>query len=1049
MLNNRMNFHGKPDWETLDVLSINRVAAHSRWGAYDTVQGAVTGEYGSSRYLCSLNGNYRFKLYDSPEAVDEFYQPGYDDSGFDEIPVPSNWEVQGFGEPIYTNVIYPWPEDEKECLIEASCGKKKVPNPPFVPKKNPTGCYRRKFTLPADFEGREVYLRFEGVETVFYLWVNGEPVGYSQDSKLAAEFCITPYLKEGENLLAVEVIRFADSSYLEDQDYWHLSGIYRDVWLVAKKKQHIEDMHWKAIPNLPLESGEFHMDVRVSRVKGFADCRVRVSLYDQQGSLLAEQLGEVQPGAQYRTDLLPTANTARVRIKLDKVALWSPDNPVLYTAVAELVSPEGEVLDIESTRFGFKSIEVKNGVVYLNGKRLLIKGVNRHDFCCYSGRTVPKEWMVREITEMKRMNINAVRTCHYPDSPLWYELCDRYGLLLVCECNLETHGVSGALTQSSQWATAFLERAVRMVEQLKNHVSIFSWSLGNESGTGANHAAMYGFIKEYDPTRLCQYEAGEPGKNISDVRGNMYASYDYILKMLADTEDDRPIILVEYLYQIRNSGGGMERFVELMERYQRFQGGFIWDWQDKSLMAKAEDGTVYPAYGGDFGESFVEDMSRPGGCPRFMTCNGIVLADLTWKPVAYEVKEAYAPIRISHPQKLSPWQTTIDWNLFRIQNNSMDLPMTEFYCIASLRENGEIIRQQEITLPDLQPGESRELTIEIPHEKAAGKIYTIEFSVRRRNETFYSQPGAEVGLFQYRLESGPAAVAQQVIPQTAPVRSVKGNALCLKAGEMEMQLDLETGELMHLAKDGKPVILGVKPCFDRPYTGLDAVAGWGWYDEYEKIRKLKFAYQKPVVYSGDLQTRVELPFVQDDAGMPPVCGRVVYVFDGNGVVKLGADIYIDSSYRAVPRVGLELVLPLEMEQLSYFGRGENESYPDRLLSAPLGVYHTTVSRQHFPFVPPSETGGHEETRWLCLKDDSGDQVKITSVQPIHFDAHHAGVKDYQLAAHDHELAARNQTIVHLDAAHAPIGSDMAWSTGMPEQYALAGGDYHLEVEISC
>lgn len=1045
MKNNRMDFHWKPDWENIDVPAVNRLPAHSRWGAYDTVQRALSCEYGSSPYLHSLNGDYLFRLYTAPEAVDDFYRPDYDDSAFQSIPVPSNWELQGFGEPIYTNVVYPWAAGEEDCLIQAKQGEKRIPNPPFVPKQNPTGCYRKAFAVPEQFADREVYLRFDGVEAAFYLWVNGEPVGYSQDSKLPAEFCITSYLHSGENIMALQVMRFADSSYLEDQDYWYLSGIYRNIWLIAKPKMHIEDLHVKAIPSVTNSTGTFQADIRVPRVPGFADCSVKISLYDKEQRFIAEKSGSIQAEADYRSDVIPTANTARVSFDLEQVERWSPEHPVLYTVIAQLFDPEGNVLDIESCRFGFKLIEVRSGVVYLNGRRLLVRGVNRHEHFYPTGRHGTPKQMLEEIRQMKRMNINAVRTCHYPDCPEWYDLCDQYGLLLVCECNLETHGLMGTLTHSPRWSGLFLERAVRMVEQYKNHVSIFSWSLGNESGTGANHAAMYGFIKEYDPTRLCQYEAGEPGKRISDIRGNMYASIDYILKMLADPDDDRPIILVEYLYQIRNSGGGMERFLELTQRYPRFQGGFIWDWQDKCLQGKTADGKPFFAYGGDFGESFVEGIDG-GNCPSFMTCNGVVLPDLTWKPVAYEVKAAYAPVRFCRSEHWSSFDTTDEFNRFLIRNDCLDSTLSDFSCTAFLRENGMVIAEQEIALPALVPGQKQEITVEIPHTKKSGCIYTIEFSVRRRQDSFYANHGEEIGLFQFDLESGPA-LRERTAVCTAPGFKKAGDQLILEADGSQLVISAKTGQIIRWGADRPWIVGGMAPCFDRPYTGLDTQPKWGWYEEYEKIRDQRFIVGQPQVLSGDQMVQITFPFEQEDLNNPPINGKLTYAFRGDGVLQVSADFHIDRSYRAVPRVGLECVIAEGFEELSYFGRGETENYPDRLLAAPLGVFHSTVTEQHFPFVPPSETGGHEETRWLMLKDGAGHRLQIQSKQPFHFDARHHKIEDYRSAAHDHELPARRETFLHLDAVHGPIGGDMAWSTGMPKQYELTGGDHHLEFEV--
>lgn len=1048
MKNKRSDFHFQPDWQNLDVLSINREPAHSRWGAYDTMERAIACEYGSSPYLLSLNGTWRFRLYPHPDMVDDFYGTDYTEDGFKDIKVPANWEVEGFGEPIYTNVVYPFKQEEPECMIEANKGAYKVPNPPYLPVENPTGCYRKVFTVPENFAGREVYLYFEGVETVFYVWVNGQPVGYSQDSKLAAEFRITEYLKPGENLLALQVMRFADSTYMEDQDYWYLSGIYRDVWLISKPVQHIEDVHWTAIPDIYRGGGTVTAEVRVNRIPGFADCSVKMSVYNGQQELLGSGESKIQPKAAYRQDVVPTANTARVKLELSEVELWSPENPALYTMVVQLFAPDGTLLDTESYRFGFKLIEVRSGVVYLNGRRLLIRGVNRHEFFYKTGRNVSKEVMVEEIRQMKRMNMNAVRTCHYPDSPLWYELCDQYGILVICECNIETHGVEGGLTHSPRWAMAFVERAMRMVEQHKNHVSIYSWSLGNESGTGANHAAMYGFIKEYDQTRLCQYEAGEPGKNISDVRGNMYATKGYILGMLSAPEDDRPIILVEYLYQIRNSGGGLDHFVELMQRYERFQGGYVWDWQDKCLEGTTADGQKFFAYGGDFGESFVE--SRDGGdCPPYMTNNGIVLPDLTWKPVAHELKEAYCPVRFERP---GLWASTqiqmlpgegVYWLWNQCQEESLDA----FTCTALLRENGYVIAQQEIELPNLKPGQKQEMAIAIPHEKTAGGIYTIEFSIRRKKETFYSEANEEIGLFQFNLESGPA-VREAAVCCGKPAYQNTEKELILEADGTELKLDKESGRLISFSKAGQVYLCGgLTPCLDRPYTGLDTKPGWGWNEIYEKIRKQSLVFGAAKVLAGEQEIRVELPFMQEDISAPEIGGSVNYVLRGDGHLKVSADFHLDGSYEAVPRVGLEAIVEKGFEKLTYFGRGRNENYSDRILSAPLAVYESTVSEQHFAFVPPSENGGYEEMRWMTLADEAGHVLRIRTKQPLHFDVHHYTIEDYKTAAHDHELHRCEESILHLDAVHGPIGSEMAWSTVMPEKQAVTGGDYHLEFEI--
>jgi beta-galactosidase len=625
-------FHFNHEWETVETTALNRELSHVAWGAYEDEAQAATLDVTASRFRQSLDGIWKFSYKDKPSLVEPFYGDDYSHAQWSDIRVPGNWELQGFGEPIYTNTLFPWDHFRQAPHILRPLSKdntpevRGLPNPPHLPPENPTGCYFRTFTIPAGWEEREVFLHFKGVETACYLWINGHAVGYSEDSKLPFEFNITAFLRPGENTVALQVMRFATSTYLEDQDYWYLSGIFRSVFLMAKPKLRLVDWKIDAVSDRHHPLGTLQADVAVNQLDGFADTRVKVEVRTMADEVLAVAQASPQPRAAYRTAEQATAGTARVNLTLPDITPWTPETPVLYKVIITLLAADGSPIDHESCRVGFKRVEIENGILLLNGRRLLVRGVNRHEHEPHGGRTVSREHMEKEIRLMKQLGINAVRTCHYPDDPIWYDLCDEWGLLTICECNLETHGVMGALTHNPAWATNFLERAVRMVLTHKNHASVYSWSLGNESGTGANHAAMYGWIKEYDPTRICQYEAGQPGRNVSDVRGNMYAPPAWILNMLTDPDDTRPIILVEYLYQIRNAGGGMHHFNELLERHPRFQGGDICDWQDKCLVAKTGDGTPFFGYGGDFGES-VTDWE----CPLFMTNNGIVLPDLTPK----------------------------------------------------------------------------------------------------------------------------------------------------------------------------------------------------------------------------------------------------------------------------------------------------------------------------------------------------------------------------------------------------------------------------------
>ena len=1033
-LNLRKDFHYRPDFDNKDVTSINRCGARTPLSAYGS-EAEARARQGSSNRIC-LDGVYDFILAPAPEDVDGFYMPDYDTAGMSKINVPGNWETQGYGEPIYTNHIYPWDlnvDAPRNIKPSKNCGKR--PNAPFIPQNNPTGCYRRVFTLPESFKGKEIFIRFDGVETAFYLWINGTPVGYSQDSKLPSEFNITDFVAEGENVLALQVMRFADSTYLEDQDYWYVSGIFRSVWLYAKPVISIEDYKITAVPDLHFLTGDFTCDVKVTRKDYFADYTVQVKIYDGD-ALMGRGQGNPAAEALYRDDVKPTANTARIHIRLPEINLWTTENPRLYTAVISLMDPEGNEVDFESGAFGFKTVEIKGGILYLNGSRLMVRGVNRHEHFPL-GRAVPREHAIEEIRQMKRMNINSVRTCHYPDSPMWYELCDQYGILLVCECDVETHGVSGQLTQDPNYALCFLERAVRMVQTYKNHVSIYSWSLGNESGTGPNHAAMYGFIKEYDKTRICQYEAGEPGKNISDIRGNMYAPIPKILSMLADTRDDRPVILVEYLYQISNSGGGAVEFRRLLEGYERFQGGYVWDWQDKCLLAKNKEGKEYFAHGGDFNESFIDNV-----CPTFMTNNGIVTPDLKWKPVAKELKEVYSPVFIEKPKGAldAEWSDKISGDGEFIFKNRSLLHSAAFKCRAVLKENGIPVMESGVDLPDTEPGRESAFYFTMPYEKKSGCEYHMDFMITRKEKAWYEDEGDTVYECQFKLSG-----SRFLNPGTAcgEVRlDIDGDRAVVSG--VDFRVEFNNAEIVAFKKNGFHYLSGGQPNFTRPRTGLDVEEGWGWHSRHSVFAGLTKRVDYSEISSGRGFASLKYGYSMVNAGGGvAVQGEIGYTVYGDGRIKVDYSSDIDAV--SVPRTGMSFILPQGFDTVEYLGYGGNECYPDRMESARLGVYKTTVEDMHFAFLPPSENGGHEGVRYVQLENSQGKKLKFTGT-PFHFDVRHNKAADYEVL-HEYELLRRPEVYFNIDAAHGPIGSYMAWSTVMDPSKVLGSGRYSLTYTI--
>ncbi len=1024
-----------------NITQVNRLPARARRFMPDHVK--------------PLHDGWLFRLFDRPENCGDFYGLSADESGYAPIRVPANWQVEGFGKPIYTNYVYPWPLDGEN-------GVDGLADPWRVPRDNPTGCYRLWFEAHAPVNGERAILRFDGVETAYELYVNGRFVGYAEDSKLASEFDVTDHLVNGRNLVALRVFTYATSSYLEDQDYWYLCGIHRPVALITLPKQHMEDLTVRAVADRHGPGGLLWADVRVARVPGYAGQRVNVRLLNEAGELVAEQTAPVAKQSQYSQYHVPTASTARVEIKLPEVRRWTPEQPTLYTVEVTLFDGD-EAVDHEVLPAGFKLVTIEDGILKLNGNRLLVFGVNRHEHAWKHGRAVPEAHMVAEIESMKRMNINAVRTCHYPDSVKWYDLCSKMGILVLCECNLETHGVMGQISHDGAAATAYVERAQRMVAQHKNQACIYGWSLGNESGFGPNHAAMYGYIKEADPTRLCQYEAGNPGKNISDTRGTMYATQAQIMQMLTDPIDNRPVILVEYLYQIRNTGGGMKHFIELTRRYPRFQGGYIWDWQDKALLGKTADGAEYFAHGGDFGESFIEPRE-----PVYMTNNGIVRADLAWKPVCHDVREAYAPLLVERAHADSAWANDAQDNHFVVLNRTQGLMSDDFAVTLTAQDaQGREIHSALVPVPCIGPGGMAELDVASLVEGIAPAPRFLEFVVKALD-------GREVArrqfAYAYSRAKGltdaadiAADLPKRQRPATALTVTRTPEGITVSNDRVTASFDAR-GMLTQLVREGKTLVTAARLTLDRPYSGLDAKPGWGWRSSMDKGRTLDVQYCNALVMTGENAVTLPHASAEHARGETEETSRVSEVTvtcafaaghslqgEASFTVRSEGSVQVRLQGFAapgvfLPRLGLELTLPDTADTLTYLGYGPHETYRDRLVAARFGQYDMKVADMGFDFAPPSETGGREgvEALQVHLPDAS---LTVDGVTPFHFDISPYTTKAVQDALHTHELTASPARFLRLDAYHAPIGGDMAWSTAL-DRNDLPGGKVHtLDVVI--
>jgi len=674
------------DWENPAIIARNRELPHATYVLYSDVKSALKEEPDTSPYYLSLNGTWKFSWTRSPDQRPQaFKEPGFDVSGWDNIEVPGNWELQGFGVPIYTDTDYPF-----------------SPDPPVIPHDyNPVGSYVRNFELPNNWTGRRIFLHFAGVRSAFYVWLNGKMVGYSQGSKTPAEFELTDYIQSGKNILAVAVYRFSDGSYLEDQDYWKISGIERDVFLFAAQHTHIRDFFIKAELDDEFQDGHLRVEALVTSKSKKPTTEIFVSLQllnPGHSPVFSEPIKQkVRFDAQGNGSVI-------FDLPITKPLKWSAEIPALYSVILVLDSGIQAAVDYIVTKTGFRRVEIKNGVLQVNGAAVKLKGVNRHEHDPATGRYVTRESMLEDIRLMKRFNINAVRTSHYPNDPFWYDLCDRYGLYVVDEANIESHGMGYApertLGNDPVWQKAHLDRTIRMVERDKNHPCVIIWSLGNEAGDGVNFEATYAWIKKRDQSRPVQYEQADLRPH-TDIFCPMYARI-HILKDYASQTRERPLILCEYAHAMGNSVGNLKDYWDVIESSPQLQGGFIWDWIDQGIRKKTADGKYYWAYGGDFG---------PPGTPTSenFCINGLVSPDRKPNPHFWEVKKVYQNITVK--------SVDLEKGQFEIINKYDFMNLSTFDCIWRIEGNGKLLVEEKITDIDIPPKKAGELTIEMPQLK--------------------------------------------------------------------------------------------------------------------------------------------------------------------------------------------------------------------------------------------------------------------------------------------------------------------------------------------
>jgi beta-galactosidase len=1032
------------DWNTPSVIGRNKEPGHATLIPYADETEALAGNREASPYFRLLNGHWKFSYAPSPvSAPAGFFKPGFETGEWDTIPVPSNWELQGgdhagrYGKPIYVNWGYPFPQNGIPRTDPQVA--KDWPLPPIPEHDNPVGSYRRTFTVPESWNGRQVFILFEGVDSAFHLWVNGREVGYSQGSRLPAEFNITSCVHSGENTLAVRVYGYCDGSYLEDQDYWQLNGIYRDVYLWAAPSVHVRDFDARTELDEAYQDGMLKVAVQVRNYgdEDVTDHLLEARLFETTGGLVGESVTAV-----------PVRAKGEVSLNLQQAVAgpkkWSAEAPNLYTLLIVLKDGAGGVLEVERCNVGFRQIETKDGQIHINGVPVVFRGVNRHEHDPDTGHVVTVESMIADIKLMKQFNFNAVRTSHYPNDPRWYDLCDEYGLYVIDEANVETHATVGKLSNDPDWAAAFVERGARMVARDKNHPSIVMWSLGNESGSGPNHAAMAGWIHEYDPTRPVHYEGATGwGGNYNgpedalyvDVVSVMYPSVDRIIELAQVPDEPRPLIMCEYAHAMGNSCGNLREYWDAIEGHKRLQGGFIWDWMDQSLRRVTEDGEAWFAYGGDFGDD-------PNAGP--FCINGIVFPDRCIQPAIWECKKVMQPVRVEPIDLLA--------GKVRVTNAHHFSDLSGLDVVWRLTADGEVLQSGALERLDTPPGASATVTVpfESP-ELEPGTEYWLTLSFVLAQETPWAQKGHEVAWEQFKVGfETPEPPVLLVSDLPAVVMEDAGQMIDIRGPDFELAFDRLAGTISSWQYRGQELVRR-GPLFDAWRAPTDNDKGAPRTVELAKewrqagLDRLEHTVQDVAVtriasqaIGIAVRSRVSAP--GHERGFDCTYTYTVY---GSGDIVLNTQVSPDKNMPPLPRVGLQMVLPGGYETLTWYGRGPHETYVDRKEGAQIGVYSGTVDEQYVPYVVPQENGNKTDVRWAMLADDVGKGLLVAGVAQdrespalMEVSVHHFRAEDLVSAKHAYELKRRDDIALHVDCRQTGLGGASCGPPTLP-QYVVA------------
>lgn len=1057
------------DWENHHVLQINREPARAAFTPFHVQKGDCS--------IC-LDGTWKFRWTPVPdERIVEFYQTDFNDKDWVGFPVPANWEVNGYGTPIYVSAGYPFKIDPPRVMGEPKVGYT------TYKERNPVGQYRRSFQLPAGWEARgQTFLRFEGVMSAFYVWINGERVGYSQGSMEPSEFNITNYLHAGENQIALEVYRYSDGSYLEDQDFWRFGGIHRSIHLLHTPDIRIRDYAVRTLPvSTDYQDFILQIDPQFSVYRGMTGKGTTLQgvLKDASGREIATLKGDVEDilDLEHKAGRMNEWYPQRGPRKLGRMSAtikspkrWTAETPYLYKLHLTLLTAEGEVIEQVEQAVGFRSVEIRNGQLLVNGAPVRFRGVNRHEHDPRTARVMSEERMLQDILLMKQANINAVRTSHYPNVSRWYELCDSLGLYVMDEADIEEHGLRGTLASTPNWHAAFLDRAVRMAERDKNHPSIVMWSMGNESGYGPNFATISAWLHDFDPTRPVHYEGaqgagGEPDPKTVDVISRFYtrvkqeylnpgiaegedkeraenARWERLLEIAERTNDNRPVMTSEYAHSMGNALGNFKEYWDEIYSNPRMLGGFIWDWVDQGIYKTLPDGRIMVAYGGDFGD-------KPN--LKAFCFNGLLMSDRETTPKYWEMKKVYSPVELR-----------VESGELRVTNRNHHTDLSQYRCLWTLSIGGKQKDQGEITLPEVAPGESETipLPVSIAGKKASAKAtsdlrLTISFILKR--DALWAKAGHEVAWEQFCIQEGALLSSKLENRGRLKVRADEEH-LSISGSGFSIQWEKNaTGSLTSLTYHGKEMLAHpadfplqpVTQAFRAPTDNDKSFGNWLAKDwslhQMDNPRISLDSFKHEVREDGAVIVRVQTRNRYKEGA---IVTTSLYTILSDGIIDLKTTFQPQGILPELPRLGIAFCLSSDYNTFIWQGRGPQDNYPDRKTSAAVGLWKGSVADQYVHYPRPQDSGNKEEVRLLMLTDRHGKGIRVDAVEDVFSaSALHYTAQDLYKETHDCNLKPRSEIILSLDAAVLGLGNSSC-GPGVLKKYAIDKKEHTLHIRIA-